>query len=369
MIAAKLGLQQRIFPTYRRAFYELLADACVGGFSLFAGEAEAWEAVNAADALDYGELFPARNIHISKGKYYFLYQSNLMSWLKKADPDCLVMEANPRYLSSYLAIQWMHRKNRPVIGWGLGAPKAGNFMAQQIWQNFAKQFDVLIAYSNIGKADYTRLGVPDECVFVAPNAVLPAPEHEYKPRKKHNWLNILYVGRLQERKNIDHLIKACAAISSKGERIALIIVGDGPERENLQQLASRIFPQTKFPGEIHGEAVRPYFEQADLFVLPGTGGLAVQEALSYGLPVIVAEADGTQSNMVRPENGWVIPPDSPKELVKALAQAILMRENLEVMGRVSHEIASKEVNINQMVNVFSKAVEFSLRRREECEFL
>lgn len=369
MIPVKLALQQRIYPSYRQGFFELLADACVGGFTLFAGEAQEWEHVNAAESLEFGEFVLAKNIHISKEQFYFLYQMNLMRWLRKSDPDCLVLEANPRYLSSRSAIRWMHKKNRPVIGWGLGAPQTGNPLVKKLWTGFINQFDVLVAYSQQGKQEYAALGVHMENIFVAPNAVLPIPKEPYKPRKPHNWINVLYVGRLQERKKIDHLIKACAAISSRGERIALIIVGDGPEKEKLEALAQRIFPQTKFAGEIHGEDVQPYFLQADLFVLPGTGGLAVQEALSYGLPVIVAEADGTQSNMVRPENGWVINPDDPKELVKALAQAVMMRENLAVMGKVSHEIASKEVNINQMVKVFGIAVENGLKRREECEFL
>ena len=43
-----------------------------------------------------------------------------------------------------------------------------------------------------------------------------------------------------------------------------------------------------------------HFAGADLFVLPGTGGLAVQEAMSYALPVIVAKGDGTQEDLVRP---------------------------------------------------------------------
>jgi len=37
-------------------------------------------------------------------------------------PDALIMEANPRYLSTASAVKWMHKQNRPVIGWGLGAP-------------------------------------------------------------------------------------------------------------------------------------------------------------------------------------------------------------------------------------------------------
>ena len=67
-----------------------------------------------------------------------------------------------------------------------------------------------------------------------------------------------------------------------------------------------ITPQHEFPGAKHGQELEPYFAAADLFVLPGTGGLAVQQAMAHALPVLVGEADGTQSNLVRPANGWIL---------------------------------------------------------------
>lgn len=369
MIPMKLGLQQRIFPAYRQEFFELLAMSCEGGFSLFSGDAEEWEHVSPSTTLTKGTYVQAKNVHLGKDKYYFCYQQNLIRWLKKTMPEALVLEANPRYLSSRLGIRWMQKQNKPVIGWGLGAPQSGNFLITRLWQDFVNKFDAIIAYSQQGKREYMALGVSEEKIFVAPNAVLPPPTEAYKPRRQHNQLNVLYVGRLQARKKVDVLIKTCARFRSKGERMALIIVGDGPEKENLQALANQLFPATKFIGAKYGKDVKPYFEQADIFVLPGTGGLAVQEAMFYGLPVIVAEADGTQSNMVHPENGWVIDPTDPTSLIDAMGQALAMRQNLSAMGKVSFQIASNEVNILQMVKVFERAIRYAQKRRDECEFL
>ena len=71
-------------------------------------------------------------------------------------------------------------------------------------------------------------------------------------------------------------------------------------------------------GDLRGEALAQRFREADLFVLPGTGGLAVQQAMSYALPVLVAEADGTQADLVRERNGRVLPPGDEDALVAAL---------------------------------------------------
>lgn len=360
----RLGLQQRIFPAYRRGFFELLAQSIQGEFSLFAGDAQDWEHVNASSELTHGYFVHAHNLHLGKGKFYFCYQANLLRWLRNWNLDCVIMEANPRYLASRRAIRWMHQRNRPVIGWGLGAPQSGNGFERGIWRKFIHQFDALIAYSQKGKQEYIALGVPAEKVFVAPNAVLPVPIHDLPSRSMHTQLKLLYVGRLQARKKVDELIKVCAELHAQGEDISLVVVGDGPERQNLEAIASQFFPDTEFAGSVYGKDLQPYFHQADLFVLPGTGGLAVQEALSYGLPVIVAEADGTQTNMVRSENGWVIDSQEQHGLLTALHQALRMKDNLPMMGEASYQIARDEVNINQMVKVFSQAIAYVHAGRE-----
>ena len=118
---------------------------------------------------------------------------------------------------------------------------------------------------------------------------------------------MLFVGRLQARKRIDVLLQGCALLPEELQP-RLWVVGEGPARGELQELAKRVYPQAEFPGDQRVPICSPTFAAADLFALPGTGGLAVQEAMAAGLPVIVAEGDGTQDDLVRPDNGWQAPP-------------------------------------------------------------
>ena len=164
---------------------------------------------------------------------------------------------------------------------------------------------------------------------------------------------ILFVGRLQARKRIDSLLRACAEIQSSPR---LTIVGDGPQREALESFAKEIYPSTEFIGAKHGLELKPYFAQADLFVLPGTGGLAVQEAMSYGLPVIVAKGDGTQDDLVREENGWQIIPEDYAALVSTMQNALSDMARLREMEKESFRIVSEEINIQKMADVFVDAL-------------
>ena len=132
----------------------------------------------------------------------------------------------------------------------------------------------------------------------------------------------------------------------------LLIVGDGPERGRLEALARETYPSAEFIGAKHGAELKAYFTEADLFVLPGTGGLAVQEAMSYGLPVIVAQGDGTQDDLVRGENGWQIPPNDYNTLVATMKEALSDVRRLRKMGAAAYRIVAEEINIGKMVETF-----------------
>ncbi len=356
--AGRLGVQQRVLPAYRVPFFERLAQACRGGMSLFAGQPLPGEGILTASDLKMGEFVPARNVHLLRGAFYLCYQRDLIPWLERFNPDALIVEANPRYLSTPKAIHWMRQRGRKVIGWGLGVPASTRFALfhRLLWQRFLRQFDAMIAYSRRGAEEYASLGVPAQRIVVAHNAVTPPPTGPLQrpPVRLDEPPCVLFVGRLQARKRVDWLLRACAQMSPSPR---LIIVGDGPERKTLEDLARQIYPQARFVGARSGDALTPYFAQADLFVLPGTGGLAVQQAMAHGLPVLVAKGDGTQDDLVRPENGWQIPPDDFPALVQTLRQALADRHRLRQMGQESYRIVAEEINLDRMVAAFIRALE------------
>ena len=351
--SGRLALQQRVLPNYRAPFFDLLASACDGGMSLFTGLPRSSEGITTAQSLQVADYHLGKNIHLLQGSSYLCYQPGLSEWLKTWNPDALIVEANPRYLSTPAAVQWMHKRGRPVIGWGLGSPPIRGFRKRRR-VSFLSQFDALISYSQRGAQEYAALGFPREKIFVAHNSVSHAPisAPDRRPETVSRY-SILFVGRLQARKRIDSLLRACSQLDAKPR---LVIVGEGPERKTLETLAREIYPSAEFVGARHGDELKPYFTEADLFVLPGTGGLAVQEAMSYGLPVIVAQGDGTQDDLVRRENGWQIPPDDFEALLSTIKDALSDVARLRRMGEESYRIVKEEINIEKMVDVFVQAL-------------
>lgn len=357
IIPVRLAVQQRVLPAYRAAFFDLLARSCAKGMGVFYGEPRQGEALGAQGELKIAERGYAENLYLGSGRFYACYQRGLINWLEVWQPDVLIVEANPRYLSTPRAVLWMKTRGRPVIGWGLGAPPTGGFWRKILRERFLVQFSALITYSKAGFEQYQRAGFREDRIFIAPNAVAPRPVGSC-PERPDSFLGrpvVLYVGRLQSRKRVDLLIRACARLP-EAMRPRLVVVGDGPERAALEALAREVFSDTEFHGEKRGTDLAPIWAEADLFVLPGTGGLAVQEAMAAGLPVAVAEADGTQADLVREGNGWRLRPGDEDHLVAVLQEALADPVRLRRMGRAGYRIVDQEINLETMVGGFIQAV-------------
>lgn len=362
IIPARIGLQQRILPEYRAEFFDVLATSCLQGLSVFAGNPCANEPVETGRGLSIAHYHRAVNLHLLRGKAYFYYQLGLLIWLARWQPQALIIETNPRNLSNWLAINWMHHRRRPVIGWGLGV-SSSNPLASSIQHHILRRLDAVIAYSNTAAQQYIEAGMQPERVFVAANAVTRRPSTQPLERPaeyKEGIPTLLFVGRLQPRKRLDVLLQALSALPT-AEQPHLVIVGDGPDRSRLEQLAWSIYPKAVFAGAKYGVDLVPYYQTADLFVLPGTGGLAVQQAMAHTLPVIVGEADGTQSELVRSENGWILPDSSPQTLTRIIHDALNDLPRLRRMGLASYHIVSEEVNLETMVETFVRALRAVIR--------
>ena len=90
----RLGLQQRVLPSYRVPFFDMLAAACDDGLSVFAGRPRANEGITEGQ-LRLAQHAAAENIHILGGSFYLCQQRGLLQWLASWDPEALIVEANP----------------------------------------------------------------------------------------------------------------------------------------------------------------------------------------------------------------------------------------------------------------------------------
>ena len=368
----KVGVQQRVLPRYRVPFFEDLALRCPDGLEVFAGAPRPDEQIVTDDQLTTASRVEARNVHISRGRFYLCWQRAYRRWLHEYEPDALIVAADPRMLTNYLAIRHMKSRRRPIVGWGLGTlnPRNSGVMSlvSQIRSRLYRSFDALIAYSSKAAEDYLQAGVREESIFVAHNAVsttnadmarvrFPSDGREVREWRASHGLTgptVICVGRLIPEKRMSVLIEACRAL---GDDCELLIVGDGPDRNEMEGVAADRFPRARFLGHQEGDALSLAFASSDLFVLPGTGGLAIYEAMAHGKPVIVGEGDGTESDLVREgRNGCLVTPGDVAALTKAIRTYVRDPHLIKSAGQESVKIVRDEVSISRMSSTFIQAL-------------
>lgn len=163
----------------------------------------------------------------------------------------------------------------------------------------------------------------DERVHVCYHG-LDLADFEYKPAGRPP-RRVLAVGRLARHKGFDYLIRAAHLLGEQGFPVEVDLVGDGPERRALAQLADQlgIGRSVHFRGWLPFEGVRKAMGEATILVHPSDGlgdGLpnVLREAMAVGTPVIASDVAGIPEALDGGRCGTLVPPRD----VNALAHAI-----------------------------------------------
>jgi glycosyltransferase involved in cell wall biosynthesis len=111
------------------------------------------------------------------------------------------------------------------------------------------------------------------------------------------------------------------------------------------------------------EEIPAYFLNADVFLMPGTGGLAINEAMAYGLPVISTIADGTIIDLLyEGKNGYYLNENASLENIYSVCKTALNidKTHLLEMGNISRQIISEKATLYNMVHNYEKAILYGM---------
>lgn len=170
-------------------------------------------------------------------------------------------------------------------------------------------------------------------------------------------LILLAVGRLDEEKRVEVIIRAMPEIAARVDA-HLVVVGKGKLLRGTQALVEKlgINDRVTFTGFIADEELPNFYDAADLFVMPGIAELqsiATMEAMASGLPVVAADAMALPELVHHGENGLLFPADDSQALAAAAIQ-ILSDDGLRSrMAKKSLEIIQVH-NINNVVETFER---------------
>ncbi len=179
--------------------------------------------------------------------------------------------------------------------------------------------DAVIAPSRYLSAVVAGWGVPARKIEVVYNALEAPPETESARLPPFEGTTLITVARLVAWKGIDGLVE----ITSERKDWRLFVVGDGPERRNLEKLANRSGADDRviFTGGLPRGRVFAHMKAADVFVLNSLyEGLPhiILEAFAAGLPVVATNAGGSKEVVEDGRNGLLVPPQRKDLLAAAI---------------------------------------------------
>ncbi|MCL6604308.1 MAG: glycosyltransferase family 4 protein [Paenibacillus sp.] len=183
-------------------------------------------------------------------------------------------------------------------------------------------------------------------------------EKRFKPVSHDNSIpQLVTVTRLVPAKGIDVLIKACAELKKRGHEYVLHIIGDGPSRTELENLAQSlgIYNETIFYGyTLHPEEFMPFF---DIFVLPSRaeafGSVFAEAALSC-LALVGTNVGGIPEQIEDGVNGLLVNPDDELALADALEKVIADPSYRYELSRSAWEKAKSLYSLTRVANELKK---------------
>jgi glycosyltransferase involved in cell wall biosynthesis len=210
----------------------------------------------------------------------------------------------------------------------------------KIYVSLANKASHVLCVSEAGRRELIELGIRTGISVIYPpldiDKLKNSIDYQNGPLYMHDQLaTIGIIARLSEEKCHADLFEAFAILLKRFPAIKLLIVGDGPLRRNLEVMTQRlaIHESVKFVG--FQKDIHLFLRKMDIFVLPSRTealGIAILEAMAFGLPVVAARVGGIPEIVDNQETGLLYDPGNVGQLCSALAQLIEAPEKRKLLG-------------------------------------
>lgn len=347
----KIVILQRVCPNYRVALFRSLTNNEQYDIQLFIGADIKNTKVKSAQNLDGIRLRMFKTILLTFFGRVFVLHVGLLRALIKTKPQAIICEAESNILSYLKALIYklIFNNKTKLFYWCYvslpGKDSRSTIISYYYKYWVRKLFDGFILYSSYGKNELLQQGISDSKIFVATNvgdtqyflrlneSIKDSSEVLREKLGLPNYFTVLYVGTLDSNKKPDMMLELAKCMQE--EKINFVVLGSGPLEVQLKEQKNRFNLDNLFLlGKVTSN-IGEYYKAADVLLVPGRGGIAISEALCFGLPVIVHQADGTEYDLVNQNKTGIIVRNSDladfrnaiKEMIDNTSLSLLMGKN------------------------------------------
>jgi glycosyltransferase involved in cell wall biosynthesis len=276
--------------------------------------------------------------------------------LCRSDPDVVIL-ASWSEPSVVLVWLWALARRKPVVFWieSTECDWPRRRFTEGLKRMLLRRAAACIVPGQRSRAYCQVLGMAKDRVFIAPNAtdrgffrnkadkLAPYREEIRRDMDLRDFV-VLFVGRLVEDfKGVEIVLRACSILEKEGQRLSLLVAGDGPDRRRYERMVREEgLREARFLGNLDHEMLCGFYAVADVLVLPSRSeawGFVLNEGMEFGLPLIVSDAVGAGPDLVPGgKNGFVVPVGDVGALASALrdlsTNQVLRRRLSEASRRI-----------------------------------
>lgn len=358
----KIRIFQPVVQEYRVALHEGLADR-------YGDRIEIW----ASPRRGVDVSVPLKKMRYDYSHKFFkfgpfIWQTGFsLKGLSKG--DVIVVCGDIHQLSSLWIAISARLKGVKVVWWGHHKSASPNELNVKIRLWIAKCLsDIMLCYTDAGIKYLVERGFDISCVFATGNTIdLQAVETAVKKwngeRKYGNRKTLLFCGVLRQKVRVDVLLNSLKLLKNKGVDVHCALIGTGEKEVEWKRLSQELglSDMVTWVGELRGQDnLAPWFLSSDLFVYPGSIGLSIIHAFSYGLPVVLnnnINNHGPEYEAFHPgENGWAFEENNPIDLAEKIESA-LADSQLRKRGEEGKMFVCKNYSMSRMVERTVEAIE------------
>ena len=369
-----VAIVYHFFPHYRKAINNLLLNSDNFKYYFYGDDHDPLDSGIKAWICPDPNRFVYTRCHFIKQRY--LIQSDVIGLALSNDFDHIIYLGDAQFLTTWISIILARLTGKKVYYWSHGWWNRSNDIKERLRTIFYRLAHRLLVYGNRSKAIGVSLGFAPEKIHVIYNSLDYArqkvernqisPESIYQTRKdlfeNTDVPVVICTTRLVKMRRLDLLLEALGLLKSQGITTNLLLVGDGPERTNLEVLARRLKLHVRFYGECYSEGIlSKLISCANVTVAPGKVGLSVTHSLAYGVPVISHSDPNDQG----PEweaieegvTGALFIKNNISDLARAIKQYVISPLVSEVVRKNCYEVIDHFYNPDYQMKVIETALE------------
>lgn len=276
-----------------------------------------------------------RGVDVTMRSHWFVLNGSVAGRLRHADAVILGGWNQPAF---WEALGWCRARKTPTILWSESTTRDRRSGRHELSKRLLlPNVAAFLVPGEAARAYLRDLGVADERITVAPNAVDAGIFGAAARSRSGGPVRLVSVGRLAPEKGIDTLLRA-----AEGLPVQIVLAGSGPEEARLRALAG---PNVTFLGQVERDALPALYADSDILVMPSRSepwGMTLNEGALAGLPLVATTTAGSAWELIEDGvNGFRVPPDDPARLREALVRLVENEGFRRSAGTRSREIVSR----------------------------